>query len=418
MDTLNILLIIYLLMLLLTLLVERKKICTPSVIMMASFTFMISLAVISNDYLGIELKEKTAFIMTIAAIFFIATELFVENLVIKKTKPSDINDFHDNPIVITKSIQTLTLLFNIFCLLFSIYVIFGSTSGSFAERMYAYKTIIITGGTVEYLFIVNQLYKIALGLMYILGYILIYNYTIHNIKITDNRRTLTSVILFSAFAAISQGARQPLIEYFVFLCLVYLLLKEKENDKKSVFRFIVKTIPFLIITGLAFYYSMTLVGRAFHEGKSVIHYIAEYFSGGLYKFNQDIDYPAISTYFGKQSLKEFYASFVKLGVLSDGFANFQPEFDKYGNTVTMYGRWYEDWGIAGVLIMCILSSFFFTILYLKAVRFKNYIKHWNIVLYAFLVIALVWAGYDDRIKAVITLTTFYKLLSLYFFIGY
>lgn len=65
MNTLNILLIIYLLMLLLTLLVERKKICTPSVIMMASFTFMFSLSVISNDYLGSELKGTTAFIIII-----------------------------------------------------------------------------------------------------------------------------------------------------------------------------------------------------------------------------------------------------------------------------------------------------------------------------------------------------------------
>ena len=417
MNLLNTLLVIYLLLLVCSLLFENGNICAPSVITMASFSVMILLAILANDYLGINLKEKTVVVMISAAVVFIITEIIVETIKRNNRNVVDVEFSKEQPIIVNNVMQTLILLFVVFCLLLSLYVIFSTSGGSFATRMHVYKMVVINGGSLKYLFIVNQLYKIAQGLMYVLGYILIYNYTIHGIKVAKYLKSFVAIIVFSIYAAISQGARQPLIEYFVFMGVVFLLLKEKDHDKKAVMKFIIRVIPILIITAIAFYYSMSLVGRTFHEGKTIIHYIAEYFSGGLYKFNNDIDYPATSVYFGRQSLKEFYSSFVKLGLLSNKYSNFQPVFDKYGNTVTMYGRWYEDWGVAGVIIMCILTSWFFTNLYVKTKKIKGTTssKHLHIILYAFLVIALVWAGYDDRIKAVITLTTVYKLLCLYFF---
>lgn len=406
---------VYLFLCVLAFFLSKGRISSPSVIMLFSFCVMFVLALVCYDYFRFEIKVRTFWIMTIAGVAFLVTEQFINLVFIQRNTRKRVID--PTPIVIDKVWIRIILLFTLFTLFFSIYVIMHTSTGSWTTRMYIYKSLMINdSGAIPHRTFLSQIYKIDLAMVHVLGYVTVYNILVCKSKIRDNILNIIIIFVFAVAAFTSQAARQPMMEYIVYLGLIFVLIKERDKEKKDIVKFIIYAIP--IVYGLAFlfYKTMTLAGRTMHTGKTVLHYIAEYFCGGLYAFNHHINEPAISTYFGRQSFKELYSFFTKLHLMDSSIVNFQPSFDKYGNTATLYGRWYEDFGTLGVIIMSILVSACFAIAYNK-LRIKQSLgrDHLSLIIYSYTVVALVWAGYDDRIKAIISMTMVFKLILIYIF---
>ena len=123
---------------------------------------------------------------------------------------------------------------------------------------------------------------------------------------------------------------------------------------------------------------------------------------------------AITEYFGQSSLSAIYYNFLIGKVLPDNVVDMTyHEFStEYGNTVTIFGRWYEDWGTSGVFIMISLIACFYSYFYYSNVRNNSDNKFYGI-LYAKIILALAWAGYDDRIAPLLSVNIFSILFLMY-----
>lgn len=403
---------IYMTYMLLAFLISNGKILSPSFIFSTSFTLMIVLAYIFKDRLGFEVNYLTFKIFATGGILFLISENIVKTFIhISKSKSygnRKINIECEN-LYINKQIQHLLLVFMFLSLMLAVVVLFVNTSnGSFGSRMSQYKNALIySANKVKFRTIVSLLYKINTGISYFCGYILIYNLSLNKIRLHDMKNYILIIITFGIFSTVSQGARQPLIEMVIFLPIVYASLHMHNRDKKKIYRLMRKVIPLLLLAVVLFYYTSTLVGRR-QTKRGILEYLAVYICGGLYSFNLHANEPARNVYWGQASFADIYNLLIKMGFVPSE-ANMQYHtFDLYGNTVTMFGRWYEDFGQIGVYLMTILVAMFFSILfYTKIVPNANSYNenHIKRMIYCKFIISLVWAGYDDRIRALLSLQT-------------
>ena len=113
---------------------------------------------------------------------------------------------------------------------------------------------------------------------------------------------------------------------------------------------------------------------------------------------------------------------INLGLLPESARMAYHNFDKFGNTLSLFGRWYEDFGILGVVIMSVIVTALFSLAYEYLQRRSNgniWTHVWTVIFITEL-IALVWAGYDDRIRSLLSFSQFIiiSLIGLLIYVGY
>lgn len=422
MDDFSLLLVVYFAYLIASVKLFNLKIISPSVIFLASFTFMLFLAYSFRIMLDFRVSSATLEIFLLGGGFFILTELVVKNYYSSKNVLKLVcnrNNIYINkrqPIFVrNKLINALMLLFFI-SFLFALYVMFINTSGgSFSARMEQYKELLLySHGRVKYRFVISQLYKINTSISYVLGYILIYNFSVCNVEISKMKKNIYLIVLFCLFSMVAQAARQPAFELLLFLGLVYLSLNLKKDKRNNVKKFVLKIIPVLIGAVFLFFITATMVGRRQTE-RSVGEYLAVYFCGGLYSFDLHVTKPARNNWWGQSSFADIYSTLIDLRFIPESVRATYRDFDLYGNTVTMFGRWYEDFGSIGVYLMTIIVAFSFSRYFYKVIDRTYYIEpHIGRLIYCKFLIALLWAGYDDRIRALLSFQTLILLILIPF----
>ena len=317
-------------------------------------------------------------------------------------------------------------MYMIFFILFSLFCVFINTTGdSDVSRMTQYRNILLYPQqyyhTKTLIFINSQFYKIALILTYISAYVAIYNGVILDKPIFKGTGLIIIVGLFCIGSSIAMGARQPAIEIFIFMILTYLFFMVKEGYVNQIKRFLFKLIPITIISPFLYILYGILVGR--HDGNNVtLQRVTELLAGGIYALNTHIWEPARTTYFGQSSFADVYDKLINFGLLPESARMAYHEFDKFGNTLSLFGRWYEDFGILGVIIMSIIVTALFSLAYEYLQRRSNdniWTHVWTAIFLTELV-SLVWAGYDDRIRALLAFSQFVivGLIGLFIYVGY
>ena len=317
-------------------------------------------------------------------------------------------------------------MYMIFFILFSLFCVFINTTGdSDVSRMTQYRNILLYPQqyyhTKTLIFINSQFYKIALILTYISAYVAIYNGVILDKPIFKGTGLIIIVGLFCIGSSIAMGARQPAIEIFIFMILTYLFFMVKERYVDQSKRFLFKLIPITIISPFLYILYGILVGR--QDGNNItLERIAELLAGGIYALNIHIWEPARTTYFGQSSFADVYDKLINFGLLPESARMAYHEFDKFGNTLSLFGRWYEDFGILGVIIMSIIVTALFSLAYEYLQRRSNgniWTHVWTAIFLTELV-SLVWAGYDDRIRALLAFSQFVivGLIGLFIYVGY
>ena len=317
-------------------------------------------------------------------------------------------------------------MYMIFFILFSLFCVFINTTGdSDVSRMTQYRNILLYPQqyyhTKTLIFINSQFYKIALILTYISAYVAIYNGVILDKPIFKGTGLIIIVGLFCIGSSIAMGARQPAIETFIFMILTYLFFMVKEQYFDKIKNFLFKLIPITIISPFLYILYGILVGR--HDGNNVtLQRVTELLAGGIYALNIHIWEPARTTYFGQSSFADVYDKLINFGLLPESVRMTYHEFDKFGNTLSLFGRWYEDFGILGVIIMSIIVTALFSLAYEYLQRRSNgdiWTHVWTAIFLTELV-SLVWAGYDDRIRALLAFSQFVivGLIGLFIYVGY
>ncbi|MDU2466670.1 MAG: O-antigen polymerase [Veillonella sp.] len=317
-------------------------------------------------------------------------------------------------------------MYMIFFILFSLFCVFINTTGdSDVSRMTQYRNILLYPQqyyhTKTLIFINSQFYKIALILTYISAYVAIYNGVILDKPIFKGTGLIIIVGLFCIGSSIAMGARQPAIEIFIFMILTYLFFMVKEGYVNQIKRFLFKLIPVTIVSPFLNILYGILVGR--QDGNNItLERIAELLAGGIYALNAHIWEPARTIYFGQSSFADVYDKLINFGLLPERARMAYHEFDKFGNTLSLFGRWYEDFGILGVIIMSIIVTALFSLAYEYLQRRSNdniWTHVWTAIFLTELV-SLVWAGYDDRIRALLAFSQFVivGLIGLFIYVGY
>lgn len=314
----------------------------------------------------------------------------------------------------------------VFFILFSLLCVFINTTGdSDIGRMTQYRNILLYPQqyyhTNTLIFINSQFYKIALILTYISAYVAIYNGVILDKPIFKGTGLIIIVGLFCIGSSIAMCARQPAIEIFIFMILTYLFFMVKEQYVNQIKRFLYKLIPITVVSPFLYILYGILVGR--QDGNNItLERIAELLAGGIYALNTNIWEPARTVYFGQSSFADIYDKLINLGLLPESARMAYHNFDKFGNTLSLFGRWYEDFGILGVVIMSVIVTALFSLAYEYLQRRSNgniWTHVWTVIFITEL-IALVWAGYDDRIRSLLSFSQFIiiSLIGLLIYVGY
>lgn len=416
------LMIIYIVYTMMAFLFTNGKILSPSFVFSASFTFMISLAYIFKDILGFEVGQLTFSIFVTGGFLFLFTEYLVANFygILRERRgigsPTPIPKDRE-PLRLNRQIQRLMMVELLVSLLIAIVVLYMNTSGgTMSSRMGEYKNNLLYGSqVVRYRFVVSLLYKVNTCVVYLVGYVFVYNSALCKVKVRSQIELIIIVVQFCIFSMVAQAARQPAIEIILFLPIVYVSLLMRAKDKKKVRKLVLRAVPVAVIAVFAFYFTSTMVGRRKTQ-RGIWEYLAVYFCGGLYSFNLHVNEPARNEYWGQSSFADVYNLLIKLGLApSDANAQYH-DFDLYGNTVTLFGRWYEDFGQTGVYTMSVLVALFFAVFfYRRVVPAANARREHDVarLIYCKLIISLVWAGYDDRIRAILSTQTLFFLVGIY-----
>lgn len=433
MDSYLLLLISYVIFVVLGYKKFELPIISPTMITLVSLTTVIALGYWYRHEMGTDLYFYTFIVIALGGVAILGTGYGVQRWAkLNWGDPTSIEYNFDSNRYPLVGIVKLPVrykyisMYMIFFILFSLFCVFINTTGdSDVSRMTQYRNILLYPQqyyhTKTLIFINSQFYKIALILTYISAYVAIYNGVILDKPIFKGTGLIIIVGLFCIGSSIAMGARQPAIEIFIFMILTYLFFMVKEGYVNQSKRFLFKLIPVTIVSPFLYILYGILVGR--QDGNNItLERIAELLAGGIYALNAHIWEPARTIYFGQSSFADIYDKLINFGLLPERARMAYHEFDKFGNTLSLFGRWYEDFGILGVIIMSIIVTVLFSLAYEYLQRRSNgniWTHVWTAIFLTELV-SLVWAGYDDRIRALLSFSQFVivGLIGLFIYAGY
>lgn len=433
MDSYLLLLISYVIFVVLGYKKFELPIISPTMITLVSLTTVIALGYWYRHEMGTDLYFYTFIVIALGGVAILGTGYGVQRWAkLNWGDPTSIEYNFDSNRYPLVGIVKLPVrykyisMYMIFFILFSLFCVFINTTGdSDVSRMTQYRNILLYPQqyyhTKTLIFINSQFYKIALILTYISAYVAIYNGVILDKPIFKGTGLIIIVGLFCIGSSIAMGARQPAIEIFIFMILTYLFFMVKEGYVNQSKRFLFKLIPVTIVSPFLYILYGILVGR--QDGNNItLERIAELLAGGIYALNAHIWEPARTIYFGQSSFADIYDKLINFGLLPERARMAYHEFDKFGNTLSLFGRWYEDFGILGVIIMSIIVTALFSLVYEYLQRRSNdniWTHVWTAIFLTELV-SLVWAGYDDRIRALLSFSQFVivDLIGLFIYAGY
>lgn len=429
MDWLSLLFSALLIFLLLTISIQ-KDYASPRFLFCASLTLCVFFALLFKDPWHFMLNQQTFHVYLLGVVIFLAVDILYaqwalllrsakkrrrrtsDNAVEKQSKNMDAS------FVNLDSVLNLLIILAIIGIVMSVLFIRQNSSGESWNQMISQYRDMRVYGKISGGFLISQLNKILISAAYVFAYIVIYNKIYKNTPIKKEGKTIIFSCLALIFNTVFSGGRQGIIEFIIYCFLVYaILLGKKTGVEKLQERFLVKAALAILLAAPAFYYSSQLVGRNFSRISqfSIPEYLARYLGGGLYAFNLHIHNPRITQYWGQSSFANMYTFLQSLNILPDHIENLSYHaFERFGTTVTIFGRWYEDWGTAGVVCMSALVALVFANLYYSKIKYSTDSKpnDWSIILYAKLSMALVWAGYDDRVTAILSFSTIVILILM------
>ena len=422
MENLFCLMILYIVYVCLSFWLFNGNFLSPSFMFCLSIAGMLCLAYYAATTMGMlfAIGIETFSIFAFSGFLFIATELCVYLLRTStcELKPV-IDEVKREPLTISRQTEILITCFFMLSLMLMVYSMRASTSpGSWSDRMREYKNLIYTNpGRIRYMFITSQVYKINLIIMNVLGYIMVYNLTVCNVPFKEVMSYMVDAACFMVTSAVFNGTRQASVEVILYLIMVYITLNMRPGGKKKIYTFMFKMIPVPVIIAAVFTASGALVGRGQNTKDPFVN-VVEYICGGLHHFNHHINDPH-TLYFGQSTFSFAYNVILpRIGIPYDFVNKNYGEFDIYGNTITIFGRWYQDFGAKGVFVMTFLVSlcyslvFYYKIIYSCNMKSEN---HLSKILYCQFFMPIIWAFFDDRIASLFSVQTIILLTLIPFF---
>lgn len=405
--------------LLILLQIHKKDLISPSVLFLASAIVCNVMVLIYYNKWELDINIWTYFVYFTGILVFVMSGeisyIFARKTIVLKKKKNNIRSKSDTQLSYNKLFLLFLIVMSIVGAITSYKTLFSVTgAGSLSRAMFLFRNA-GASGAISRTFISSQMYRINYATLYVYLYANVYNWRKYKkYDLLAIVYLLTSIIHIWLFTC----GRQDIIEIIMFVILSSFII---DYNKKSVN---IKKASKMLLLVLAiiplFYYSSQLVGRNFEaiSKMSPLQYFAKYLGGGFVYLDHIIETGYRTEYWGQSSFANIYGKLIASGVLPNSIKNMSAhDFYKLGNTVTIFGRWCEDFGLIGIYVMSFLVGSIFSFIYYKSIKQSE--SHLQKLIYCRFAAGIVWFGYDDRVCSMLSfpyivilcfIILFYKIL--------
>lgn len=398
---------------------DRKDVLSPGVMINLSFIGALFLFVLSMDRFGIKnLSAETIFLLISATAAFMFGNALGK---LKKHKTIAYSGLKDEVIKTRFSLFFFAIL-TIFALIVAIIQIryMRSVMGNvyFASLMHDFRSESLMNELPQHTVVVIGS-RIVYALQPILIFFFVYQTYICKKKVGNKYYIIILTILYTISIYIMSGSRgrifQIIFQYLFSYLVCYktqIVLSGKKVLKQQSWKKLV-LLSILVIIPI-FYYVGIASGKNYDE-ISAFESVSNYFTYGLFRIDNFLKGEQIlSEHFGQWSFPGIYSLFNKLGGNYDNY-DFFPFYENLGNTSTVYGRWYVDFGYMGVYVLALWNGFLYSLFY-NRMKFAKTRKNAFIasIVYVFMMGNILMASYDDWTRSLYTINGFLQLLLTIF----
>ena len=411
-----------------------KDILSPSVLACAFYIVSFAFAIINIKYWGINYSFKTFIIMLIGILSFVAPGYFFYN----KNKENDNGTKEyfskeyiikpDKKIIYFFLITDIIITFFYIKEVYRISIIAGNDMGFFGMPSYYRGYTAMNYDAEQISTFLNQLLKISKVLGFVSIFILSYNSQIEMDLKRD--RLLLIFVLITIIHNIFGGGRGIMLWLAgtAFATAYISNMAKYEWKKKINFKYIKNGLKIFIVILLLFY-ALKYIVRLGNSVNSFLNYISYYAGGSIENFNLYIEKPPLNSHllWGQETFMGIYRTLDKFKLINIAevyFQNGNLEM-RFSNTGVLLGnvygairRYYNDFGIVGVVILQVMCSIFYNTFYSKIRKNKLRDYKWGILFYSYLLYHIFEIAIDDTFyKTFLSfnmLTTFITLYIVYY----
>lgn len=419
----------------LTYLLSNKDLLSPAVLMCIMFIVCIGFAIINIKNWNIHYQVKT-FVIMLGGIASFVVASFPFYYLDGKKRSSSVKPFTQEKIKaikVDKKIVTLFTLLDLFIVfiyakeVMRISVIGGNRLGLRGASFYYRNYTAMNSDAETVSTTLNQFLKLSRAFGYVSIFILAYN-SQSEIGLKGSL-CLIPMVLLGIIQNLIGGGRGLMLWYLsTGFTVLYIMNMQKYYWKRHIgFKYIKIGAVSLFVVLLVFYFLKywLRIGNTVNSG---IDYISYYAGGSIENFNLYIQNPPSNSHqiWGQETFVGLHATLASLGIENNQAIyvnNSNLEFRRAGAVAlgNVYGairRYYNDFGLIGVIILQIICSLFYNAFYYRIKWDGSKISKWYILFYAFLSYHIFEMPIDDTFyKSFISLnmlTTYIVLYCVYF----
>ncbi|MBU5477621.1 oligosaccharide repeat unit polymerase [Eubacterium sp. MSJ-13] len=409
---------------------SKHDILSPNVLICASFIGGSTMYILGSSRLQVQdFTFTTTVYLIIGLVLFIVGCEFCKLIVKSTRKYSDsrqymaFNDNDINPIKLPTYFYFVFALLVIFTAVLQTYYIKKMVGGSIISALSIYRSeTLVEGNNGNTL--VKLLSRIIYGIQPVLLFVICYNKCIAKKKFRYPLFICVAAILYMALLYLIDGSRGKIFSvFFQYLFAFTLSLnyggsiskRYVSSSKRRGNRFWIKAVILIAAVGAPLFYYGGVIGGRNYSQISAFQSVENYFSYGLIRINLIISKVnnVASENWGQWSFSGIYSLLNKMHLVSGVSYDYFPFYKNYGNTITIFGRWYVDFGVCGIIVMAFITGIFYSYFYyrLKYTPSRKTAAYYS-CLYVFLYSAVIMASYDDWFRSVITLNGIFQIVIL------
>lgn len=363
---------------------SKRILLTPQFCFLVSFILATGYALISNDYIQLDMSFKTFVVLLGGVYLFVVVSLVYmslkSNVNVRSYLFSEVQNKQkfgslEAPISIDSWLLIVFLLIEIWVTISYRSFYLGTTGlSTYAEALYTYRfQTMFTSNEVEYVssyLLLARRLCVASG--YVFSYLMIhariYKYKSHNILLLAN-------IVMTVILNTLSGSRGPAVTYVIAIVIQYYLMLGNSKGWINVIKF--KHICLALGIAAAIICSFELFGNILGRSstKTLADYLAVYISAPLKNLDSFIEEGKFGAPIAENQTLVYAVNYLAkvLGISSWTHSTYQPfRYNSYGrglgNVYTTFYAFLYDGGILGLIFFTVLMAIICQIVFRKATK--------------------------------------------------
>lgn len=400
--------------------IQKKDMLSPTLWACVVFLFSIFINILNVDRWGTSYSWRASFFIILSLSMIMCGELFVKRL--KRNNISNLshnpkcayNTYH--PIILNNAAILIIVLISLVCLIIDIKIMIRITGSSNVFLGLFDARHALSSGEEKRGFIGRIVLAVNKSLAFIFIYIII-----HNKVLCENKNKIGYYIpvFFFCIDAILSTGRTLFIRIIAYAFIIFVLFS---TLKRGSGRNQAGKIALVAISSMfAFIFIFTCLGKLIGKGQyNSASDVFFYYSGSsIYLFNNYIitGGKPDSNFFGEHTL---YGIYNILHYIIPTFEhNSNPALEMsyiphwYSNIYTAFRRYYQDYGIAGLIIVPFTLGVFYGRLEVNACSRST--PGWKIIFFAYSIYPIIEISIEERFLVnYLSFSTLFELTILYF----